>query len=424
MATKTHAHSTFVIKQPNTECDDGNGCTADQCINNSCRYTAIPNCCATVADCKNGPACTTASCVAGKCLFTPVANASEAGCCSSHGDCVDNDPCTNDLCVLGKCVNKPSLSCCYSALDCDDGNSCTKDLCVFGKCKNAATLGCCSQDSDCNDNNECTDDTCVAGSCKFTASQSCAEPLPLVSDYSELSVEASGWSFYHEGVDKPGPWVLNNGKAVFAPAKTAAPYRSYWVSPPFDATGVSVITAQFDLTWVSTGNPVTLSVKVRKSATDPWVTMAQATALESFTKLWSVQCNTELANAPAGQVALVVDSAGPGGYQVILDRFMVDAGSAPTFPAGNTLPLITVAAGGKTLAEVVAADGDGDIVTFSLTLAPAWVSLKGYLQGPLGYYTQLLVQPPVGTALESNVFKVRASDGVLEAETQVKVTVY
>lgn len=407
-----------------SECDDGDGCTADQCINHSCRHTKTPNCCATVADCANGPACTTASCIAGKCVFAPVANAAEAGCCSSHGDCVDNDPCTNDLCVLGKCVNKPSLSCCYTALDCNDNNSCTKDICVFGKCKNVASLGCCSSNTDCNDNNDCTDDTCVAGACKFTASQSCAEPLPLVSDYSETSLEESGWSYYHEGIDKPGPWVLNNGKAIFAPAKTAAPYRSYWVSPPFDATGAGVITAQFDLAWVPTGNSVTLSVKVRKTANDPWVTMAQVVAQDPFTKLWSIPCTTELANAPAGQVALVVDSSGPGGYQVIVERFVVDAGTAPTFPAGTTLPLMTVAVGGKAMTEVIAADGDGDLVTFSLLAAPGWASLKGFLQGPLGYYTQLLVQPPAGTAQGNTLLKIRATDGVLETDIQAKVTVY
>ena len=67
----------------------------------------------TPIDCDDGDACTDDSCVDGVCVNTPI-------------DCDDGDACTTDSCVDGVCVGTPMV--------CNDGSICTDDSCVDGVC--------------------------------------------------------------------------------------------------------------------------------------------------------------------------------------------------------------------------------------------------------------------------------------------------
>ncbi len=76
--------------------------------------TLVPPC-AIDADCDDGDGCSIDTCVDGVCRRAAV-------------DCGDGDGCTDDVCTDGACTNPPR--------DCDDGNDCTADTCVAGTCQN------------------------------------------------------------------------------------------------------------------------------------------------------------------------------------------------------------------------------------------------------------------------------------------------
>ncbi len=120
----------------NTNCDDGNSCTADLCLpSGACQYTN------NTAPCDDGDACTTGdSCSAGGCVGgTPLT-------------CNDGNLCTDDSC-------NPSSGCVYTAnsVPCDDGDVCTSgDTCNGGSCVGGGPTSC-------DDGDLCTDDHCVTG---------------------------------------------------------------------------------------------------------------------------------------------------------------------------------------------------------------------------------------------------------------------
>lgn len=131
-------------------CEDGNECTADLCHDVSGCYHELndnPCCDDTGANiCDDGNWCTTDSCDpdTGECF---------------HDDnaiiCNDYDFCTHDdACVAGLCQGVP--------VDCDDGNSCTQDSCDSDKGCLHAELN----EVPCDDGLECsTGDMCVDGEC-------------------------------------------------------------------------------------------------------------------------------------------------------------------------------------------------------------------------------------------------------------------
>ncbi len=96
------------------DCDDGNLCTVDQCVDGQCQKTTAPG-----ADCVD------------------------------PDDCDDDDPCTQNLCATtGDC------SCSNPPVDCDDDDCCTVDTCDpdSGECIHTLVFpGCstCAEDVDC-----------------------------------------------------------------------------------------------------------------------------------------------------------------------------------------------------------------------------------------------------------------------------------
>jgi hypothetical protein len=83
------------------DCDDGDPCTDDLCVNGRCRHEA------------------------------------------NTAACDDGEPCTvGDRCQAGLCQGSP--------LVCDDGDPCTEDGCVGGVCEVIGeTEGCCTRDEQC-----------------------------------------------------------------------------------------------------------------------------------------------------------------------------------------------------------------------------------------------------------------------------------
>lgn len=120
-------------------CDDGDPCTSDTCVSNTCQHAIDPSAC------DDGDACTTNdTCTDGVCSGEAV-------------DCDDGNVCTNDDCdSVAGCTHQTNTA------DCNDGNSCTEnDTCAGGFCDGTTVL--------CSDDNPCTDDQCstVTG-CQFT----------------------------------------------------------------------------------------------------------------------------------------------------------------------------------------------------------------------------------------------------------------
>ena len=154
---------------PPRNCDDGDICTEDTCINDRidppgnyglghCEHRCIPGptclCpeCRNNADCNDGNACTTDICD------------SNSLCMHSDLNCDDGNICTEDSCdTLTGCVHSPISGCCTLNSQCDDGIVCTRDVCDLANnvCSNTLMDGYCLIDGVCyldgslNPSNDC-----------------------------------------------------------------------------------------------------------------------------------------------------------------------------------------------------------------------------------------------------------------------------
>jgi hypothetical protein len=123
-------------------CDDGNACTIDSCVEpTGCTHVAL--------NCDDGDLCTQDICdVHQGCLHIPM-----PGCCKTVADC------TQDACSSGaQCVNHVCTA--GQATSCDDGDVCTFDGCDPATgCTHTAIAGCCHNDTECATNG----DPCAGG---------------------------------------------------------------------------------------------------------------------------------------------------------------------------------------------------------------------------------------------------------------------
>ena len=145
-------------------CNDGNTCTIDTCVEpTGCQHVNAPP----GANCTDGNACTavdtcdaTGTCVPGAPLVcndnrectTDTCNPA-TGCVFANrtGSCTDDaNPCTADVCSAGNCTH-PALT---NGTACNDGAFCT----VSDNCQNGTCLG--GGARDCSDTNPCTIDSC------------------------------------------------------------------------------------------------------------------------------------------------------------------------------------------------------------------------------------------------------------------------
>lgn len=131
------------------ECDDGDPCTTDACVDSACVSTAGND----GATCDDGNDCTEADvCLAGS--FAGSAVAEETSCGSG-------DACSNQVCILGTCETVAA----NEGQPCaDDGNFCTQSVCRSAQCMTEPA----NEGELCGDLLECTEDVCKAGSCMTT----------------------------------------------------------------------------------------------------------------------------------------------------------------------------------------------------------------------------------------------------------------
>jgi subtilisin-like proprotein convertase family protein len=139
------------------DCNDGNVCTDDACVNSSCTHTNNTVLCDDGNACTSGDTCTGGVCVGG-----------------NPPNCDDSDACTTDSCNPGTGL------CEHVAVVCNDNNSCTDDTCV------SPTTGCVYTPNDsntCSDNNACTQtDSCVNGTCVGTNPIDCDDANVCTTD--------------------------------------------------------------------------------------------------------------------------------------------------------------------------------------------------------------------------------------------------
>ena len=88
--------------------------STDPCIIAACGPSSI--CIQTLVNCDDGDACTTDSCINGQCTNNPI-------------NCDDPDPCTDDFCIDGVCHNPKRPDCCI-----DDSQCVSDDPCKVGTC--------------------------------------------------------------------------------------------------------------------------------------------------------------------------------------------------------------------------------------------------------------------------------------------------
>ena len=146
--------------ETNVDCNDGNACTSDICVDRTCENLPL---CTSDSQCDDGNQCTNDVCQIGCCVNTPPA-------CAIDSECDDDDANTIDVCVDGCCANTG----CIVDSDCDDGDACTSDSCDTdaGRCV-TSTVTCLGEEAcdpevgcvfcpftDCDDGVACTDDSC------------------------------------------------------------------------------------------------------------------------------------------------------------------------------------------------------------------------------------------------------------------------
>ncbi len=149
-------------------CDDGQACTEpDGCVDGTCTGVVIDGCivCANAGECDDGNDCTLNECIDNGCVFTDLVDATM---------CDDGDLCTQtDACLSGACMGTNPVVCtalddCHvvgtcdpgtglcdnpNAVDgvgCDDGDMCTQtDACSTGVCTGSNPVVCTALD-DCH----------------------------------------------------------------------------------------------------------------------------------------------------------------------------------------------------------------------------------------------------------------------------------
>ena len=140
------------------DCDDINDCTIDYCDEHGkCRHVCFEG-----RPCSDGNPGTENDVCASKdgaclCIGIPIQ-------CTDDKDCDDQDPCTRDRCLNSVCVSE-----CLVGTACDDGNMNTSDdTCKLDRAGRCICSGEpeCFVDADCDDSNPCTTDVCLNGGCE------------------------------------------------------------------------------------------------------------------------------------------------------------------------------------------------------------------------------------------------------------------
>ena len=198
------------------DCNDGDPCTFDNCIDGpvgECDHPPVLGACEDGDLCTRGETCNALGICQGGTTFecNDYNNCTDDYCDSSIGCvfastfdyCDDTNPCTvDDICGEdGVCAGTPK--------DCDDGNDCTRDYCFLGNCHHdnepdsipcddgdictiggTCKTGNCqsSADLDCSDTDPCTDDLCDPLTGCYTASHDCDDNNPCTNDECQTGI--------------------------------------------------------------------------------------------------------------------------------------------------------------------------------------------------------------------------------------------
>ncbi len=131
--------------QGDSQCDDGNVCTQNRCLNGACSFPGVT--------CDDNNPCTSDSCSAsfGGCRNIPRA---DTYACGDTGGCVEH------RCLAGACAQQNKTE----GQACSDGDTCTSaGKCTSGSCV-TTVVGATS--APCSDNDRCTtDDRCGSSGC-------------------------------------------------------------------------------------------------------------------------------------------------------------------------------------------------------------------------------------------------------------------
>ncbi len=160
------------------DCDDGNACTDDNCVDSRCENINNSD------PCDDGNTCTGNDvCSGGDCAGAPLDDDNDGYISDACGgdDCDDGSATTNPgvieapydqpICIDGADNDCDDLTdvadngcqACNGAEDCDDGNPCTDDDCVDFLCIYLYNSGPCSDGDPCTMNDLCSDGACQDG---------------------------------------------------------------------------------------------------------------------------------------------------------------------------------------------------------------------------------------------------------------------
>lgn len=163
-----------------TKCADSNPCTSDDCLvtTGSCVHLPAAGTCQDADPCTTGDACVSGACNGKGKLACDDGNGCTLDECvtglgckhtpQDGGPCLaDTDPCTQDICKAGACVAVPLASKCVIGGTCVPANQTAADnpclVCDPSKSKSGWTT---LSGVPCSDDNECTfSDTCATGQC-------------------------------------------------------------------------------------------------------------------------------------------------------------------------------------------------------------------------------------------------------------------
>ena len=306
------------------DCNDGNVCTDDACVNSQCTHTNN-----TVA-CDDSNACTTGdTCTGGLCIGGNPPNCDDGDVCTTDSCnpgtglcdhvavvCNDNNSCTDDAC------QSPTTGCVYTpnnANTCSDSNSCTQtDSCVDGTCVGTNPVNC-------DDANVCTTDACVpaTGACTHanntntcddgnacTTGDSCGpNPVDVFGEaWDGVSPPALplGWTSTATGTGLA--WTTVNTSSDSAPNSAfgfdgATVSDEVLVSPPI-AIGSAVAKLSFRNRWTFEGTTScfdggALDIKIGAGAFTDIVTAGGSFTSGGYTGTVSIGFSNPLASRPA-----------------------------------------------------------------------------------------------------------------------------
>lgn len=235
------------------DCISQDPCKTGVCSGGQCVYA--DSCCKDSSECDDGNVCTDDKCVNGKCQFNVI-----KGCCVTSMDCNDSNPCTEDVCpnAGSQCEHKMISGCCITAMDCDDNDKCTQDICTSKhECEHKNL--CCNTDEDCDDKDDkCTIDKCIDQFCKYepTYAEGCCTPNIFYAGFEggdtqgfELSPpdKGVGWQVFSEGKASKGSFALYYGNPNTMDFDNGSSNKGYATSPKIILPKGSGIELSFDI---------------------------------------------------------------------------------------------------------------------------------------------------------------------------------